>query len=196
MSAWINFVLVEELCEILGPCRRGSVLTVWQAALTDVWSVQISALINLPVREADLKGPKPYGTALTRLQCWWNSVGWRIIAVTEERLHPSWRLGCLSCLSTLTSASPSPCLSRPPSLHLNLSVSQSFFLSLSSFLSLSLSGQTRICTSCSIFKFLPASQTSFGELETTITSVLMSVISLKYCTLKRLSGVNLLFESG
>lgn len=59
MSAWINFVLVEELCEILGPCRRGSVLTVWQAALTDVWSVQISALINLPVREADLKGPEP-----------------------------------------------------------------------------------------------------------------------------------------
>ena len=73
IMSWVGAVVKNLLSlqkcreKAKGPCRNIAALTLWQFAMSDVWSVQISGLINLPVRAWDLKGPQPCGTALTQL---------------------------------------------------------------------------------------------------------------------------------
>lgn len=59
-------------------------LTFWQVATSDIWFVQISRLINLPVKAETLKGAKPSGYSLTELKLMklWDG---EIISVT---IHP------------------------------------------------------------------------------------------------------------
>lgn len=111
-----------------GPCRNIAALTLWQFAMSDAWSVQISGLINLPVRAWDLKGPQPCGTALTQLVLM-KFCRLENYSCQKKRPHQTWSLGVPS-----SPPPPPPLLSQhsyiahspPPSLPLPIPSSRLF----------------------------------------------------------------------